>query len=79
MNNNSMNIFQSMLSLGNNPRQVEQLIMTKYPQMQVIANQMRQSGLSPVDFVVQYARQNNIPIDANMVSGMYQQMLKMIK
>ena len=79
MNNNSVNIFQNMLNMGKNPKQVEQLLMNKYPQLQVVANQMKQSGLSPIDFVMQYARQNNMHIDTSMVFSMYQQMLKMIK
>jgi hypothetical protein len=39
---------------------------------------MRQSGLSPVDFVMQYAKQHNIPLNQNNVSGMYQQLRGMI-
>ena len=75
--NNTMNIFRDFMALGNNPKQVEQLIFQKYPQMQVVANQMRQSGLTPVDFVMQYAKQNNIPINQNNVVGMYQQLKNM--
>ena len=77
--NNSLDIFKSFRSLGSDPRQVEQLLYMKYPQMQVIANQMRQSGLSPVDFVMQLAKQNNIPLNQKDVMGMYQQMSNMIK
>ena len=76
--NNSLDIFKSFRSLGSDPRQVEQLLYMKYPQMQVIANQMRQSGLSPVDFVMQLAKQHNIPLNQNDVIGMYQQMSNMI-
>lgn len=72
--NNSLDIFKSFRSLGSDPRQVEQMLFMKYPQMQVIANQMKQSGLSPVEFVMQYAKQNNMPINQNNVMGMYQQM-----
>lgn len=77
--NNSLDIFKSFRSLGNDPRQVEQLIYQRYPQLQVLSNQMRQSGLSPVDFVMQMAKQNNIPLNQNDVMGMYQQMSNMIK
>jgi hypothetical protein len=77
--NNSLDIFKSFRSLGSDPRQVEQLIYQRYPQMQVLSNQMRQSGLSPVDFVMQMAKQNNIPLNQNDVMGMYQQMSNMIK
>jgi hypothetical protein len=77
--NNSLDIFKSFRSLGSDPRQVEQLIYQRYPQLQVLSNQMRQSGLSPVDFVMQMAKQNNIPLNQNDVMGMYQQMSNMIK
>ena len=72
--NNSLDIFKSFRSLGSDPRQVEQLLFQRYPQMQVIANQMKQSGLTPVDFVMQLAKQNNIPLNPSDVMGMYQQM-----
>lgn len=76
--NKSINIFNSFRSLGSDPRQVEQLLFQRYPQMQVISNQMKQSGLAPVEFVMQYAKQNHMPINQNNVIGMYQQMQKMI-
>jgi hypothetical protein len=44
--------------------------------MQVIYNQMMQSGLSPVQFVMQYAKQNNI--NPNVINNMYNQMLGMV-
>ena len=72
--NNSLDIFKSFRSLGSDPRQVEQLLFQRYPQLQVIANQMKQSGLTPVDFVMQLAKQNNIPLNPSDVMGMYQQM-----
>lgn len=75
--NNAITLFQQMLSMGNNPQQVAQMIFQQNPQLQVIANQMQQSGLSPMDFVMQYARQQNI--NPNMVQNMYQQMRGMVR
>ena len=75
--NNAINLFQQMLSMGNNPQQVAQMIFQQNPQLQVIANQMQQSGMSPMNFVMQYARQQNI--DPTMIQNMYQQMRGMIK
>ena len=75
--NNPIMIFQQMLSMGNNPQQIEQMILQQNPQLQVTLNQMRQSGLSPIDFVMQYARQRNI--DPNMINQMANQMRNMIK
>lgn len=76
MNNNPLGMFQQFLSMGPNPQMIQQALFQQNPQMQVIYNQMQQSGLSPVQFVMQYARQNNI--DPNMVNNMYNQMRGMI-
>lgn len=75
--NNAITMFQQMLSMGSNPQQVAQMIFQQNPQLQVIANQMQQSGLSPMDFVMQYARQQNI--NPSMVKNMYQQMRGMVR
>ena len=75
--NNAITLFQQMLSMGNNPQQVAQRIFQQNPQLQIIANQMQQSGLSPMEFVMQYARQQNI--DPHMVQNMYQQMRGMVR
>lgn len=77
MNNNAIALFQQMLSMGNDPQQIAQAIFQQNPQLQVIANQMQQSGMSPMNFVMQYARQQNI--DPNMIQNMYQQMRGMIR
>jgi hypothetical protein len=76
MNNNPMNILQQFLSMGSNPQMIQQNIFQQNPQLQVIYNQMMQSGLPPMQFVMQYARQNNI--DPNMINNMYNQMRGMI-
>lgn len=77
MQNNPINIFQQFLAMGTNPQQITQMIFQQNPQLQIIANQMQQSGLSPMDFVMQYARQQNI--DPHMVQNMYQQMKGMVR
>jgi len=75
--NNPIGIFQQFLSMGPNPQMIQQALFQQNPQMQVIYNQMMQSGLPPMQFVMQYARQNNI--DPNMVNQMYNQMKGMIR
>lgn len=70
-------LFSSFLAMGNNPQQIEQMVFNQYPQLRVLSNQMKQSGLSPVQFVMQYAQQRNIPIQENQVMSLYQQMLQM--
>jgi hypothetical protein len=74
--NNPVNIFQQFLSMGPNPQMIQQALFQQNPQMQVIYNQMMQSGLPPMQFVMQYARQNNI--DPNIINNMYNQMRGMI-
>lgn len=74
--NNPVNIFQQFLSMGPNPQMIQQALFQQNPQMQIIYNQMMQSGLPPMQFVMQYARQNNI--DPNMINNMYNQMRGMI-
>lgn len=76
MNNNPLGMFQQFLSMGSNPQMIQQNIFQQNPQLQVIYNQMMQSGLPPMQFVMQYARQNNI--DPNMINNMYNQMRGMI-
>jgi hypothetical protein len=75
-NNNPMMLFQQMLSMGNNPQQIEQMILQQNPQLQVISNQMKQSGMSPLDFVMQYARQNHV--NPNLINQMVNQMRGML-
>ena len=57
MNQLINNILQMM---NCNPNQLIQ----QNPQAQILFNQMRQSSMSAKDFTLQYARQNNINIEA---------------
>ena len=75
--NNPMDIFRNMLSMGSDPRMIEQMIYQQNPQLRVLANQMKQSGLTPIQFAMQYAKQNNIPIQENYLFNMCQQMQSM--
>lgn len=77
-NNNPLNIFQQMLSMGNNPQQIKQVLFNKNPQLRILENQILQSGLSPIDFIFQYAQQNNIQVEQNSMLSMMQQMRNMI-
>lgn len=62
-NNNSLNTFMNLLSMGNNPNQIISNIINQNPNLQVPLNQMQQSGLTPKDYVLQFARQNNIDLN----------------
>ena len=57
-NNNPMQQMLQMLSMSNNPNQVVQMLAQQNPNVQAILNQMQQSGMTPQQFAMQYARQN---------------------
>ena len=75
--NNPMEIFKNFMKMGSNPKQIEEMIYQQNPQLRVLSNQMRQSGLSPVEYVMQLAKQNNMPLQENSVQSMFQQMQDM--
>lgn len=62
MNGNPMQVLTQMMTMGN-PQIVIQNMINQNPQARVLFNQMQQSGMSSKDFVLQYARQNNIDIN----------------
>lgn len=64
MNNNILNTFNQLIKYGNNPQQIVQSLLMKNPQYQMVFNQIQSSGLSIKDYVIQYARQNNIDINS---------------
>lgn len=59
---NSNNIIQMLMS-GGNPQMIMQNIIRQNPQAQVILNQMQQSGMTPQQYVMQLAKQNNVNIN----------------
>jgi hypothetical protein len=63
MNNNITNFILQTLGAGVNPQQVIQQLIQQNPQAQVLMNQMQQSGMNPKDFVLQFAKQNNINLE----------------
>lgn len=75
--NNPVEIFKRFMTMGKDPKQIEEMIYQKNPQLRVLSNQMRQSGLSPVEYVMQLAKQNNMPLQENSVQSMFQQMQNM--
>ena len=77
MNGNPIEIFKQFMNMGKNPKQIEEMIYQQNPQLRVIANQMKQSGMTPVQFAMQYAKQNNMPIQENYLLNMCQQMESM--
>ena len=65
-----MQMVMQMLMGGNNPQQLANQLVQSNPQMNAIANQMKQSGMSPTEFLQQYAQQNGQHIQPllNMLS-----------
>jgi hypothetical protein len=64
MNNPMQMIFQ-MMQMGNNPQQILNTIVNQNPQARALMNQINNSGMSPQDYLRQYAKQNNIDLDKN--------------
>ena len=60
--NNIINFVLQAMSGNANPNQVIQQMLQQNPQAQPFINQMQQSGMNPKDFVLQFARQNNIDL-----------------
>lgn len=65
---------QQLLSMGNNPQQIMQAIIQNNPQMNIVLNQIQQSGLTMDQFIMQMARQRGIPMDANSLGQIMNQL-----
>lgn len=77
--NNPLDLFKNIMSLGNDPQKIQEILFQRNPNLRAIYTQMQQSKMSPVEFVMQYAKQNNIPLQKNSVLNYYQQMVDMTK
>ena len=60
--NNQINLLMQMVMGGQQPQQIIQQLVSQSPQLQVILNQAQQSGMTPQQYAMQYAKQNNINI-----------------
>ena len=74
--NNIINFVLQAMSGNANPNQVIQQMLQQNPQAQPFINQMQQSGLSPREYALQYAKQNNININP-MVQMLQQRGIKL--
>lgn len=74
---NPMVLFKQFMAMGNDPKQIEQMIYKQNPQLLALANQIKESGLTPIEFAMQYAKQYNIPVQENALLSMCQQMQSM--
>ena len=60
--NNPMQMLMQLMQMGNNPNAIIQNAVRQNPQYNFILNQMYTSGLSPQQYVMQYAKKMNIDI-----------------
>jgi hypothetical protein len=74
---NPMDLFKQFMTMGKDPKQIEQMIYKQNPQLLALSNQMKESGLTPIQFAMQLAKQNNMPIQENALLSMCQQMQSM--
>lgn len=61
----------NMVFNGVNPQQIMQSVIQQNPQVQILLNQASQSGMTPQQYAMQYAKQNNINIQP--LINMFQQ------
>lgn len=66
--NNAVNQFRQILTMGSDPNALINMILQSNPQLQIIANQMQQSKMTPTQYILQMARQNNVPINEQMIN-----------
>lgn len=62
-NNNPLNVLSQIMQMGNNPQAILQNLINQNPQAKFYLNQMKSSGLSDKEFVMQFAKNNNIDIN----------------
>lgn len=76
--NNPQAFLQELLKMGSTPQQIMQTLVQRNPQMQVVINQIQQSGLSPQQFVMQLARQRGITMDPQSLQQTMDQLRTMV-
>lgn len=76
--NNALNSFRRLMTMGRNPMELQQMILQQNPQLRIIATQMQQSGLTPSQYILQVAKQNNLPINEYMVNGLMNSLMGLI-
>lgn len=59
---NAIDLFKKMMSMGSNPQQITNLLISKNPQIAKVFQEMQASGLSPIDYAQKLAMQKNINI-----------------
>lgn len=78
MNSNPQAFLQELLKMGSTPQQITQTLIQRNPQMQVLLNQMQQSGLTTEQFIMQLAKQRGMNINPQMIQQTINQLNGMI-
>ena len=78
MNSNPQVLFQELLKMGSTPQQITQALIQRNPQMQVLLNQMQQSGLTTEQFIMQMAKQRGMNVNPQMIQQTINQLNGMI-
>ena len=60
---NPMQLLMMAMNGQGNPQQIVEQIAGQNPQAKAMLNQMKQSGMTPQQFTMQYAKQHNINIE----------------
>lgn len=60
---NLMQLLMQAMSGQGNPQQIVEQIASQNPQARAMLNQMKQSGMTPQQFAMQYAKQNGIDLE----------------
>ena len=76
--NNAVNQFRQILTMGSDPNVLINMILQSNPQLQIIANQMQQSKMTPTQYILQMARQNNMPINEQMINQLMNSLMGFI-
>ena len=74
--NNTLAILNQMLSMSNNPQTIINNLVNQNPQVKIALNQMQQSGMTPQQYVLQYAKQTNSNIQP-LLNAMAQRGIKL--
>lgn len=64
MNNIDMNMLAQLLMGTKDPQSMVENMARQNPEMNAVLQQVKQSGMSMKDFTMQYAKQNNIDLQA---------------
>ena len=72
--NDALDMFKQMINMGSDPNQIINILTTQNPQMSYIFNEIKKSGLSPIEYAKKMAMQQNIN-----VNPMIEQMINLTK